>query len=101
MSKYYFTLNLGHFENFKWISEKAKKPFFACFLQKINEYTHEFKKLIRAHQVLIISYQTPRKIMESVENCEFRGSGKLFFKSGAKFLETPIWAYLLLCGNYF
>ena len=59
------------------------------FLQKIYEYTHKFKKLIRAHQVLIISYQTPRKIMESDENCEFRGSVEFFFKSGAKFLETP------------
>ena len=72
---------------------KCKKAsFLHVFLQKINEYTHEFKKLIRAHQVLIISYQTPRKIMESVENCEFRGSGKFIFKSGAKFLETPIYA---------
>ena len=66
-----------------------KASFLHVFLQKIYEYTHEFKKLIRAHQVLIISYQTPRKIMESDENCEFRGSVEFFFKSGAKFLETP------------
>ena len=63
------------------------------FLQKKYEYTHEFKKLIRAHQVLIISYQTPRKIMESDENCEFRGFVEFFFKSGAKFLETPFCVY--------
>jgi hypothetical protein len=42
-----------------------------------------------AHQVLIIFYQTPRKIMESVDICGFRGSVKKNIKSGAKFLETP------------
>ena len=60
---------------------KCKKAsFLHVFLQKIYEYTHEFKKLIRAHQVLIISYQTPRKIMESDENCEIRGIVEFFFQ---------------------